>query len=143
MTRASGVDRILEVIDVGPQHAGDVAYDWDTGACLRCGMRAPAEGSAWCDRCRPGPPTPEQIQAAAAAMPALAHAFEALAAALAAALRAIGPHLAETLAAIEGAPGKAEPDPMARALARKHRPFTCPRHGGQPGGFCRTCSRGG
>jgi hypothetical protein len=31
--------------------------------------------------------------------------------------------------------------PKERALARKRRPFICPRHGTQPGGFCRTCQR--
>lgn len=33
-------------------------------------------------------------------------------------------------------------DLKARALARKHRPFTCHRHGVQAGGFCRSCNRG-
>lgn len=96
----SRVDKILDVIDVGIQRAGDVAYDWDTGACLRCGYREPAEGSAWCAPCRPGQPTAEQIQAVIAAFPPIAEAFQAMFDHITEFMRTAGPLLAEVAAAI-------------------------------------------
>lgn len=64
-------DKILDIIDVGLQEAGDTAYTadgWaDTGAnaglCVRCDSR-PATDNGWCDACQPTRTTEAEMERA-------------------------------------------------------------------------------
>lgn len=53
------IDDALAAVDVGHQVAGDVAYAYDNGLCVRCQHRPPAAGSSWCEWCSVDRPPPE------------------------------------------------------------------------------------
>jgi hypothetical protein len=136
------LDRALAVIDVGLQRAGDVSYGSDNGLCVRCQLLPATVGSSWCANCPPARPSEADLAALAALAPRLMEMLVPVITETVQRIEYLAEACAPTLAQLVELKRKMdEADPRDRAVARKHRPFTCHRHGVQAGGFCRPCSR--